>query len=239
MSEQPVVTTRPQAKAAGRAARPADPAEDRYVWTRRSWVALLVMGALVLALIGSGLLINKALERPVPTALANCQTSTQIAPHTFIGPQPICITAGQKFDATVNTTQGPIVMHLYPELAPVTVNNFVVLAVHGYFDGLTFWKSEDWVVQSGDPSNDGTGGPGYNLPEEPNYSPAWGLGAVGMARPPGQAVNGSQFFIEKASWPGGGPTAVYNRFATVTSGMSAAQLLGATDTITSVTITVS
>lgn len=238
MSEQPAIP-RQQPRTGGRAARPADQTEEPAGWSRRSWLALFVMGVLVLALIGTGWLINKTLEQPVPPALASCRTSIQISPHQFIGRQPICITAAMKLDATVNTTQGPVVIHLYPEIAPVTVNNFVVLATHGYFNGLTFWKSEDWVVQTGDPNNDGTGGPGYTLPDEPNYSPAWGLGAVGMARPTGQAVNGSQFFIEKATWPGSGPTAVYNRFGTVTSGMNHAQLLTGTDTITSITITVS
>jgi cyclophilin family peptidyl-prolyl cis-trans isomerase len=62
---------------------------------------------------------------------------------------------------------------------------------------------------------------------------------VGMARVPGGAINGSQFFIEKAAWPGSGPTDVYNRFGTVTSGMDKVQLLQTSDTITSITIKVS
>jgi len=120
----------------------------------------------------------------------------------------------------------------------VTVNNFVVLAIHGYYNGLTFWRSEDWVVQGGDPRGDGRGGPGYDLPDEPTAAP-WDVAAVGMARVPGGAVNGSQFFIEKAPWPASGPTAVYNRFGTVTSGMDKVQLLTAGDTVTSITIKVS
>jgi cyclophilin family peptidyl-prolyl cis-trans isomerase len=60
-----------------------------------------------------------------------------------------------------------------------------------------------------------------------------------MARVPGGPVNGSQFFIEKAAWPGTGPTAVYNRFGTVTSGMDKVQAIGVTDTINSITIKVS
>jgi cyclophilin family peptidyl-prolyl cis-trans isomerase len=151
----------------------------------------------------------------------------------------MCINANQKFDATINTTQGAIVIHLYPEIAPITVNNFIVLALHGYYNGLTFWDNESWVVQSGDPQNNGHGGPGYNLPNEPNTAPDWGLGAVGMARVQGGPVNGSQFFIQKASWPAPGPTAVYNRFGTVTSGMDKAQVLTSADTITSITIKVS
>jgi cyclophilin family peptidyl-prolyl cis-trans isomerase len=242
VSEQPVASgsgARPRARAGGRATRPPEPSQEQPAWNSRSWVALLVMGIVLLAVLGSGVLIDKALEQPVPSALAGCRTSTQIGPHEFSGPQPICIKAGQQYDATVNTTQGPVVIHLYPEIAPITVNNFVVLAIHGYFNGLTFWKSEDWVVQTGDPNNDGTGGPGYNLPDEPNSSPAWGAGAVGMARVPGGEVNGSQFFIQKASWPGSGPTAVYNRFGTVTSGLTNVQLLTGTDTVTSITIKVS
>ncbi len=220
---------------------PAESDDHELGWAgRRSWVALLVMAVVVAAVGGAGLLVNKALEvQSVPQALAACQTSVQVAPHEFLGPQPMCITASQSFDATINTTQGAIVVHLHPEIAPVTVNIFVVLATHGYYNGLKFWDSETWVVQGGDPLNNGRGGPGYNLPDEPNFSPDWGLAAVGMARVPGAAVNGSQFFIEKAAWPGSGPTAVYNRFGTVTSGMDKAQALTATDAITSITIRVS
>jgi cyclophilin family peptidyl-prolyl cis-trans isomerase len=216
----------------------ADELEAGPPWGRQAWLALLVVGVLVAAVIGSGLLIRHALEPAVPAALANCATSTQIAPHEFIGPQPMCITDKQKFVATITTSQGDIVIQLHPEVAPVTVNNFVVLATHGYYNGLVFWKAEDWVVQGGDPRGDGRGGPGYNLPDEPSGTP-WEAGAVGMARVPGGAVNGSQFFIEKASWPGHGPTAVYNRFGTVTSGLEKALALQVTDTITSITIKVS
>lgn len=205
---------------------------------RRAWSAVLVMALVIGAALGSGWLIGKALEPVVPAQLAGCKTSTQVAPHEFLGQQPMCITADQKLQATIKTTQGEIVVLLHPEVAPVTVNNFVVLALHGYYTGLTFWKAEDWVVQSGDPRNDGRGGPGYSLPDEPGNTP-WALGAVGMARVPGGPINGSQFFIEKGPWPGSGPTNVYNRFGTVVSGLDKAQVLSTNDSITSVTITVS
>lgn len=214
------------------------PAEPESAWGgRRAWLPLLVMAILVGAVLASGLLVGKELEPQVPKALANCQTSVQVGPREYLGPQPMCIDAAQQFEATVNTTQGSIVIRLHPEVAPVTVNNFIVLATHGYYDGLAFWKAEDWVVQGGDPLNSGTGGPGYSLPDEPGHTP-WGLAAVGMARVPGGAVSGSQFFIQKAAWPGSGPTAVYNRFGTVVSGMGFAQALTTTDTITSITIRV-
>ena len=188
---------------------------------RQAWLALLVMGVLVAVIVASGLLIRHAIE-----------------PHEFIGPPPICIKANQKLQATITTTQGDVVIQLHPEVAPVTVNNFVILATHGYYNGLVFWNSESWVVQGGDPGGDGRGGPGYNLPDETTTTP-WGLGAVGMARVPGGAVNGSQFFIEKGDWPAPGPTAPYNRFGTVISGMEKVQLLSTSDSIVSVTIKVS
>ena len=169
----------------------AEPGElETPGWNRQSWLALLVVGVLIAAVAGSGLLIKHALAPAVPAALAGCATSTQIGPHQFIGPQPMCITDSQKFEATINTSQGAIVVKLHPEVAPVTVNNFVVLAIHGYYDGLTFWKSEDWVVQGGDQRGEGSGGQGYNLPDEPTATP-WDVAAVGMARVPGGAVNGS------------------------------------------------
>jgi peptidylprolyl isomerase len=230
-----------KAKTVGRRAAPApeeNEADLPEAWRRRPWVPILILGVLVAVVLGAGLAVDQALNTSPPAALAGCKTSTQIGPHTFIGPQPICISASRKYQATVNTTQGQIVIQLLPEIAPVSVNNFVVLAVNGYYSGLTFWDSESWVVQGGDPSGTGRGGPGYALPDEPNTTPAWALGAVGMARVPTGPVNGSQFFIQKAAWPGGGPTAVYNRFGTVVLGMDKAQLLTATDRITSITIKV-
>ena len=230
-----------KAKGAARRAAPVEPDQGDLPeeWRRRPWAPLLIVGILIALVLGAGLLMGQALKTSPTSALTGCITSTQTGPKVFIGPQPICIVPSHHYQATVNTTQGAIVIQLHPEIAPMTVNNFIVLAAHGYYDGVTFWKSEDWVVQGGDPNGDGRGGPGYSLPDEPNTTPDWGLGAVGMARVPGGGVNGSQFFIVKAPWPGGGPTAVYNRFGTVVSGLDKAQALTPSDHITSITIKVS
>lgn len=217
---------------------PADELDAGLPRGRQAWLALLVMGVLVALIIGSGLLIRHALAPAVPAALSGCRTSTQIAPHEFLGRQPMCITASQKLQATITTTQGDVVVQLHPEIAPVTVNNFVILATHGYYNGLVFWDSETWEVQGGDPLGNGRGGPGYSLPAEGSPTP-WGSGALGMARVPGGPINGSQFFIEKADWPSPGPRAVYNRFGTVISGMDKVQLLSSADSIVSITIKVS
>ncbi len=207
-------------------------------WRRRPWVPILVAVIVVATALGAGLAMDQALRTQPPTALSGCKTATQIAPYEFQGPPPICISPNRKYQATISTTQGTIVMDLYPQIAPVTVNNFIVLALNGYYNGLP-WATQDWVVQSGDPIGNGRGGPGYTLPDEPNTTPSWDIGAVGMARPIGAPINGSQFFIERAAWPGTGPTAVYNRFGTVIQGMGFVQLLSSpTDRIISITIQV-
>lgn len=97
---------------------------------------------------------------------------------------------------------GTIVAELYPEVAPVTVANFIELAQAGYYDGLTFHRViQDFMIQGGDPSGDGTGGPGYaiigeftqNGYEGPTLSHE--VGVLSMARTQNPDSAGSQFFI--------------------------------------------
>jgi cyclophilin family peptidyl-prolyl cis-trans isomerase len=207
-------------------------------WKKRPWVPYLIMAIVVALVLGSGLALQQAVKQPGPVSLANCETSTAVGVDTFTSAQPTCILPNHKYQATVTTTQGQFVIELLPDTAPVTANNFIVLALNGYYTNNLFWKTEDWVVQSGDPTGSGTGGPGYNLPEEPASFLNWDAGSVGMARIPGGPVNGSQFFIVKGAWPGAGPTATYNRFGTVVSGMDKVSALTSNDKIYSITISV-
>jgi cyclophilin family peptidyl-prolyl cis-trans isomerase len=216
----------------------AEALELPEVWKKRPWVPYLIMAIVIALVLGSGLALQQAVKQPRPLALANCEPSTAIGVHEFISSQPMCILPNHKYEATLNTTQGQVVIELLPDSAPVTVNNFIVLALNGYYTGSQFWKSEDWVVQSGDPNGNGTGGPGYNLPEEPASFLKWDAGSVGMARIPGGPVNGSQFFIVRGTWPGAGPTATYNRFGTVVSGLDKVSAITSTDKINSITISV-
>jgi len=201
-------------------------------------VAALAISAVVVALvIGAGAAIDWAAGARPAAQFAGCHTSMQLAPRLYSGPPSTCIDASAKYSGTLKTTRGDITFSFLTSQAPKTVNNFIVLAENGYFDGLTFWRSEDWVVQSGDPRNNGRGGPGYSLPAEPPASgDQWLPGSMGMARFPDGSISGSQFFILKQPWPGGNPPIEYNHFATVTQGQDVVSQLTSSDRILSVSI---
>jgi peptidyl-prolyl cis-trans isomerase B (cyclophilin B) len=104
--------------------------------------------------------------------------------------------------ATIETDRGPIVLELYPEHAPKTVNNFAFLAREGFYDGLGFHRVIDnFMIQGGDPLGKGTGGPGYKFADELENNPLkHGTGVISMANA-GPGTNGSQFFITHAPQP--------------------------------------
>src|SRR5512134_762593 len=98
------------------------------------------------------------------------------------------------YQVVITTNRGEITMELDPQLAPVTVNNFVVQARNGFYDGLTFHRVvPGFVIQGGDPEGTGRGGPGYRFADEPVRG-EYTVGALAMANA-GPDTNGSQFFI--------------------------------------------
>lgn len=96
--------------------------------------------------------------------------------------------------AIIQTNKGIIQLKIYPE-ATMAASNFILLSANGFYDGLSFHRVEDWVVQGGDPEGTGRGGPGYQFPDEP-VTKAYVKGVVAMANS-GPDTNGSQFFILK------------------------------------------
>jgi cyclophilin family peptidyl-prolyl cis-trans isomerase len=202
------------------------------------WTALLGLAVIVALVVGAGWALGRAVA-PHPTgAFAGCRTATALGPHTFTGLPKMCINTAKTYIAKISTTAGEIDIAMPAADAPETVNNFVVLAVNGYYTGLTFHRVQDWVVQGGDPLGDGRGGPGYTLPDEPN-SGAWTADAVGMARNPGAGVNGSQFIILKAAWPDIGPgDTAFNHFGTVLGGTQIVSQIKAGDRILAVSVAV-
>jgi peptidyl-prolyl cis-trans isomerase B (cyclophilin B) len=122
--------------------------------------------------------------------------------------------------ATLHTNHGPIELELFPDDAPKTVENFTKLSRDGFYDGVIFHRViPDFMIQGGDPTGTGSGGPGYSFEDEFNDHKVE-RGALAMANA-GPNTNGSQFFIvttESAPWLDGKHTV----FGRVTDGMDVA-----------------
>jgi peptidyl-prolyl cis-trans isomerase B (cyclophilin B) len=114
----------------------------------------------------------------------------------------VTIDVKKKYTATLKTSKGDIVIELYADKAPITVNNFVFLARDGFYNGTMFHRViADFMVQGGDPTGTGRGGPGYRFKDE--FHPSLkhtGPGILSMANA-GPATNGSQFFITHVATP--------------------------------------
>ena len=104
--------------------------------------------------------------------------------------------------ATIEMQTGSIIkMELYYDIAPNTVKNFVTLANKGFYDGTIFHRVvKDFVIQGGDPTGTGTGGPGYKFEDEANNGVRHERGVLSMANA-GPNTNGSQFFITHVATP--------------------------------------
>lgn len=133
----------------------------------------------------------------------------------------------RTYTATIETTAGTIVVDLDQEAAPVTVNNFACLASAGYYDDTPFHRIIlDFVIQGGDPTGTGTGGPGYQFPDElPEGETPYVRGTLAMANS-GPDTNGSQFFIVHQDQPAGFPKD-YSIFGQVSQGLEIIDALAA------------
>ncbi|MHB8573183.1 MAG: peptidylprolyl isomerase [Candidatus Dormibacteria bacterium] len=149
-----------------------------------------------------------------------CNASGAGAQRSYSAPPPMSIDTSRRYRVTLGTVRGPIVLEVDPGLAPNTANNFLYLACHGFFTGLTFHRVENWVVQGGDPQGNGMGGPGYKFADEPVKTP-YVTGVLAMANS-GPNTNGSQFFILKQDTP---LPPSYTIFGRVTDGMPAVNQL--------------
>jgi peptidylprolyl isomerase len=132
-----------------------------------------------------------------PIAAGGCWTADQWLggdPPRWTDPPAMAIDRGRQYTATFVTSRGDFTVDLFPGHAPLAVNNFVCLARAGYYDGTTFHRViKDFVIQGGDPTGTGRGGPGYTFPDEP-IERDYQLGTLAMANA-GPNTNGGQFFI--------------------------------------------
>lgn len=145
------------------------------------------------------------------------------------------IDAKKSYVATMETNRGTMELELYPEFAPKTVNNFVFLSEQGFYDGISFHRViNDFMIQGGDPTGTGSGGPGYRFEDEVVGNPLkHETGVISMANA-GPNTNGSQFFITHSPQPH--LNGKHTVFGKVTEGQDVINAIRKGDTMTKVTI---
>jgi peptidyl-prolyl cis-trans isomerase B (cyclophilin B) len=153
----------------------------------------------------------------------------------YSGPPAMAIDPTRKYSATFDTSKGSILCDLFAKDAPKTVNNFVFLAREGFYNGTVFHRViADFMVQGGDPTATGRGGPGYKFEDETKGNPnKHKVGSLSMANA-GPNTNGSQFFITHVAtdWLDGKHTV----FGAVTSGQDVVNKIQQGDQLKSLTI---
>ena len=159
---------------------------------------------------GSG--ATAATPQPTATPVSGAGSGASAAPTPAVvvsggrsikqwsSPPVMSIDTGASYTAVLNTTAGPITIELLTGDAPNTVNNFVFLARQGFYDNVIFHRTiPGFMIQGGDPTGTGGGGPGYRFADEPvNRSYTRGVMAMANAGP---NTNGSQFFLMHADYP--------------------------------------
>lgn len=146
------------------------------------------------------------------------------------------IDPAKGYRATLTTSRGVIELELYPQFAPKTVNNFVFLAREGFYDGVVFHRViSNFMIQGGDPTGTGRGGPGYRFADEFVGNPLkHERGVISMANA-GPATNGSQFFITHSPQPH--LNGKHTVFGKVIAGLDVVDAIRQGDVMTSVVIT--
>ena len=150
-------------------------------------------------------------------------------------PPAMQIDPKKTYHATIESNKGTIEIQFYPQYAPKTVNNFVFLAQEGFYDGISFHRViSNFMIQGGDPTGTGRGGPDYRFEDEVKGNPlTHDTGVISMANA-GPNTNGSQFFITHSPQPH--LNGKHTVFGKITSGQDVVNAIRQGDTITKVTI---
>jgi peptidyl-prolyl cis-trans isomerase B (cyclophilin B) len=194
--------------------------------SNRAATAVLAVVVLVVAACNPGATpgtstAGPSLGRPSPvatTANANCPKS-----------QPAPLPAGQKRVVTISTAKGKIEVTVEGALSPIAAGNFVALASCGFYNGVVFHRLvPEFVIQGGDPTGTGSGGPGYEIQDEP-VTAQYHRGTIAMARTPDPNSQGSQFFIVLSDQAAGSLVVAntYAIFGEVTAGMDTVDAIAA------------
>ncbi len=207
------------------------------------WVLTLAMGVIALGTIAGTFLAtagfanrstagntaanrSDVVDQTQATATVTATATATPGPQRVFSAAPaMAIDPNKQYTATVKTDKGDFTIQLFAKDAPQTVNSFVFLAQHNYYDGLSFDRVvPGFVIQGGDPNGDATGDPGYKLPDEIN-SHTNDTGAVAMANA-GPNTDGSTFYIDLAPQPN--LNSHYTVFGQVASGMDVVNAIGKT-----------
>lgn len=196
-----------------------------------------IAGVILAGIVAVGLVNQAWSADATPEASAECwpaearstpNTEDGMAAKQYSKAPDMKIDPSKTYTGTFNTNFGPIEFELYPEDAPQTVNNFVCLAEDGYYANTPFHRIvKGFVIQGGDPTGTGMGGPGYKFNDEP-VSKDYEKGILAMANA-GPNTNGSQFFIVLEDLRGRLPKN-YTIFGKVTGGQDAVDKIAAVQT---------
>jgi cyclophilin family peptidyl-prolyl cis-trans isomerase len=143
---------------------------------------------------------------------------------TYQNPPELAVDLDGDYSAVLHTNHGDITISFFPAEAPLAVNNFLFLAGEGFYDGVVFHRVvPGFVIQGGDPTGTGRGGPGYSFRDELDTGRRYTRGTVAMANA-GPNTNGSQFFVclEDVGLPN-----AYTIFGEVADGMDAVDSIAA------------
>lgn len=201
---------------------------DRMSIVRLSALAaILVVAVGCVAPIGGGDAATPAPTEP-PASAPPASTPAASCPAS----QPGALVAGSVRTVTIETSLGTIILEIRADLSPIATGNFVALASCGYYDGVVFHRAATlqdgtpFVIQGGDPTGTGRGGPGYTIADEP-VTATYGRGTVAMARTAEPNSVGSQFFIvlDDAARDVLASYNTYQIIGAVTSGMDVADAI--------------
>ncbi|HUR48534.1 MAG TPA: peptidylprolyl isomerase [Acidimicrobiales bacterium] len=233
-------TKRERQRAAREARREAEAAAFRRARARKRMFRFAILAVLGLVAAYAVYTATKPEEQQVATDSSSTTTSsTALDPRcppaegtaertvAFTEAPPMCIDASRSYTAVVETDAGTFNVELFPDRAPVTVNNFVFLARNKYYDDVPFHRViPGFVVQGGDAAKgDGTGGPGYQFGDELPKAGDYELGSLAMANS-GPDTNGSQFFVITGEQGVNLPPS-YSLFGKVVDGMDVAKKIEA------------
>lgn len=180
-----------------------------------------------------GTLKTMSVAAALVLALAGCggKSAGPTGEKSWSSPPPMSLKTDKNYEATFDTTEGIFTVKLFKDTAPNTVNNFVFLSRQGFYDKVVFHRiMQTFMIQTGDPTGTGAGGPGYTIDDELQTSYKYDPGIVAMANTGAKNSGGSQFFI--CTGPDCArslnPRPFYTIFGQVSSGMDVVQKIAAT-----------